>query len=217
MTGHPLIESMQRRCLNVGYDPGELDGTLGPKTLKAFFAAVARRDLGPLGLQLGASAAASFRTYDLMTPKRICHFTAQAAHETGGFRHMVEMGSGDKNGDGLDDYLIYLDRRTDLGNTPELDGDGQKYRGRGIFQLTGKANYQKMGIRLGLDLVNKPELAALPDVAITVACLFWNGKNLSALADADDVLGITKKINGGTNGLADRKLMLARGKQLWGL
>lgn len=144
--------------------------------------------------------------YGIDTKLREAHFWAQAAHETGGFRYMFEVW-------GPTPAQSRYEGRKDLGNTEA--GDGFKYRGRGIFQLTGRANYKKYGELLDLDLVGEPDLAAHPDVALMIACEYWKSKKLNDLADKDDCVGITKKINGGTNGLQDRKACLAVAKKMW--
>ncbi len=137
------------------------------------------------------------KDYDITTDLRMCHFLAQAAHESAHFMTLEEYASG----------LAY-EGRADLGNTQP--GDGVRYKGRGIFQLTGRANYITYGKKLGLDLVNHPELASTPEVSVRVALEYWKSKNLNALADADDIMTITRRINGGTNGLDDRKAYLAK-------
>lgn len=155
--------------------------------------------------------------FGIDTPLRVAAFLTQAAHETAGFRTLVEYGSGDgDDADAFDDYLTNnYDRRTDLGNTPELDGDGERYRGRGIFQLTGRDNYRRYGKRLGLDLLAHPELAATPAIAVRAACLFWNDKGLNRYADHQDFVGMTRRINGGLNGLEDRRRYYARARGIW--
>lgn len=90
-----------------------------------------------------------------------------------------------------------------MGNTDP--GDGYKFRGRGAIQLTGKDNYAAAGKDLGLDLVNNPELAKDPDNAGKIAAWYWKKNKLGEAAKSGDVTAVTKKINGGTNGLADRK------------
>jgi putative chitinase len=100
--------------------------------------------------------------------------------------------------------------RKDLGNTQP--GDGKRYKGRGIFQLTGRANYKSYGDRLGLDLVATPELASDVMNAVKIACEYWTDKKLNDYADKDDVKMITKRINGGYNGLEDRERYLKRAK-----
>jgi len=96
----------------------------------------------------------------------------------------------------------YCDR---MGNGNEASGDGYKYRGRGAIQLTGKDNYTACGKALGLDLVNDPDQVAQNPVAILSAGWFWDTRRLNQWADKGDVLTVTKKINGGTIGLEDRK------------
>jgi putative chitinase len=92
--------------------------------------------------------------------------------------------------------------RADLGNTAA--GDGSKYRGRGLIQITGRANYAACGEALGIDLINHPELLEQPQHACMSAAWFWATKGLNTLADAGDFERITRRINGGFNGQADR-------------
>ncbi|WP_328587193.1 glycoside hydrolase family 19 protein, partial [Pseudomonas syringae] len=92
---------------------------------------------------------------------------------------------------------------------PEADGDGQLYRGRGLIQITGRANYEACGEALGLDLINHPELLEQPQHAAMSAAWFWHRAALNALADKGEFIQITRKINGGTNGLADRQALYA--------
>jgi putative chitinase len=129
--------------------------------------------------------------YGINTLIRLDHFLGQAAEESDSFRTLTEYASGRE-----------YEGRRDLGNVQP--GDGERYKGRGIFQLTGRSNYESIGTKLGLNLVNNPELAATPDVAVRTACEYWNSRGLSALADNDDVRGVTRRINGGTNGLQQR-------------
>lgn len=211
-----IIAELQAKCAAAGFSCGVQDGDLGPKTYAAFLNAVVGRDLGALGVLLGRGMASDFQKYQITTPRRICHWVAQGAHETNGFRSFVEKGNGDgPDADPWDDYLEKYDFRADLGNSH--GGDGEKYRGRGIFQLTGAANYKRYGYRLGIDLLGNPQRAAEPEIAVTVACLFWTDKGLNAFADADDVKSITRKINGGYNGLDQRTAYLKKGEALWGI
>lgn len=140
--------------------------------------------------------------YGISKPMRVAHFLAQAAHEADGFKTLQEYASGE-------DY----EGREKLGNTQP--GDGKRFKGRGIFQLTGRANYVAYGKKLGLNLVDNPKLAASPEVSVRVACEYWQAKGLNALADKDDIKRITKRINGGYNGLADRQRYLAAAKRLF--
>jgi putative chitinase len=122
---------------------------------------------------------------------RICHFLAQIAHETGGFRWDEELASGEE-----------YENRTDLGNF-QL-GDGKRYKGRGLIQLTGRANYRQYGKWLDLPLEDNPELARKPRVALKIALLYWNANDLSYWADKGDLVKITRLINGGMHGYQER-------------
>ena len=134
------------------------------------------------------------------TKLRIAHFLAQLGHESDHFRTLREYASGAE-----------YEGRRDLGNVKA--GDGKRYRGRGPIQITGRANYEKYGKKLGIDLVNKPELAETPEVGVKIAILYWSDHGLNALADKDDIRGITKRINGGYNGLNSRIAMLENAKR----
>ena len=129
---------------------------------------------------------------DITPAKRRAAFLAQLAHESGELRYMEEIASGQA-----------YEGRTDLGNTEP--GDGKRYKGRGPMQLTGRANYRKAGEALGLDLEQKPEIVAQPEIGCQVAGWFWQTHKLNALADADDVQRSTRRINGGLNGLKQRE------------
>lgn len=98
--------------------------------------------------------------------------------------------------------VVYASR---MGNGPTESGDGWKYRGRGLKQLTGRENYTKCGQALGLDIVANPDLLLEPEGAALSATWFWSVNKCGALADADDFVGLTKRINGGTIGLEDRQ------------
>jgi putative chitinase len=97
-----------------------------------------------------------------------------------------------------------------MGNGAPQTGDGWKYRGRGLKQLTGKDNYKRCGDALGIDLVTNPDLLLEPMNAARSAGWFWKVNNLSPLADADDIKGMTKKINGGLIGYEARKALYDR-------
>ena len=98
--------------------------------------------------------------------------------------------------------LVYSAR---MGNGPAESGEGWKYRGRGLKQLTGKDNYNRCGQALGVDFVANPDLLLEPLYAARSAGWFWKSNNLSKFADVEDLEGMTKKINGGLIGIADRK------------
>ena len=126
------------------------------------------------------------------TPKRQAAFLAQLAHESGEFRYMEEIASG----------AAYEGRR-DLGNTQP--GDGVRFKGRGPIQITGRANYRAAGKALGIDLENNPKRASDPDVGFRTAAWYWNSRNLNQYADSGNFKELTRRINGGYNGLADRQ------------
>ncbi|MCH4873008.1 glycoside hydrolase family 19 protein [Pseudomonas sp. TMW22091] len=143
--------------------------------------------------------------FQIVGPKRIAAFIAQIGHESGQFRYVRELGN--------DQYLSKYDTGSlakRLGNTPEADGDGQKYRGRGLIQITGRANYMMCGEALALDLINQPELLEKPQHACMSAAWFWASRGLNTLADAGQFDTITRRINGGQNGVADRQTLYAR-------
>ncbi|QVI72244.1 glycoside hydrolase family 19 protein [Pseudomonas syringae] len=143
--------------------------------------------------------------YAIVTKLRIAAFLAQVGHESGQLRYVRELGN--------DAYLEKYDTgrlAERLGNTPEDDGDGQLYRGRGLIQITGRANYAECGEALGLDLLQRPELLERPEHAAMSAAWFWHRAGLNNFADRSDFLTITKRINGGTNGLADRQALYER-------
>jgi putative chitinase len=156
---------------------------------------------------LSASFATVVEPYGVLAnPRRLCHFLAQAAHESAGFRTLEEFGGAT--------YWSRYEGRTDLGNTN--DGDGVRYHGRGIFQLTGRANYRAMGGKISLGLEDEPQLAAEGDVSLRTACEYWKSRRLEALADANDIREVTRRINGGFNGLAERQLYFRRAWSIWG-
>jgi predicted chitinase len=135
---------------------------------------------------------AAMREFQIATYLRASAFLAQLAHESAELRYFQEIASGKA-----------YEGRKDLGNTQP--GDGVKYKGHGPIQITGRANHTACGRALGLDLVNNPTLITLPPNAFRSAGWFWDTRGLNALADARLFKAITKKINGGFNGLADRQ------------
>ena len=107
--------------------------------------------------------------------------------------------------------FVYSNR---MGNGNELSGDGYKFRGRGLLQITGRVNYEIMHGALNIDCINNPDLLLVPDNAIRSACIIWTKLNLNQIADKEDIAAITKKINGGTNGLQERIFQYKRYKKL---
>lgn len=128
----------------------------------------------------------------IRTPLQKAAFVAQLAHESGGFKWLEELASGRE-----------YEGRRDLGNTHP--GDGVRFKGRGYIQLTGRANYAAAGRALHLDLINHPSLAAQPANAARVAAWYWNTRGLNPIAARGDFREVTRRINGGYNGLAARE------------
>jgi putative chitinase len=145
-----------------------------------------------------------FKIYEINTPLRVAHFMAQLHHESGGFNYLKELGN--------NAYFKKYEGRKDLGNI--FAGDGLKYKGRGFIQITGRANYTELSKDLKIDFVNNPELLEQEANAIISALWFWNKKKLNTFADEDNLSTITKRINGGFNGIEDRKKLLANYKSL---
>lgn len=143
-------------------------------------------------------------THFEITDKRRVYFLGQAAQETDGFHTLTEYASGKA-----------YEGRHDLGNTHP--NDGPLFKGRGIFQLTGRANYHKYGHLLGVDLEGHPEFAALPQYAVLTAGQYWSDHDINELADKDDIRAVTKAINGGYTGLSDRKLYTTRASKALGI
>jgi putative chitinase len=162
----------------------------------------ARRQAGVFVSALNAAMA----NRQINTPKRQAAFLAQVGHESGQLQYVRELGG--------DQYLSKYDTGSlaaKLGNTPVADGDGQRYRGRGLIQVTGHDNYLRCSLALFGDerLLRTPELLELPQWAAESAAWFWFVNGLNALADQNEFNTITRRINGGLNGLQDRL-------ELWG-
>ncbi len=176
------------------------DGIIGRNTLRALFQRMGASTGNAVELALSANV--HFRAYGILeTPLRLCHFMAQTGHESDTFKAMEEYASGS----------AYEGRR-DLGNTQP--GDGKRFKGRGPLQITGRANYRYYGEKAGLAFETHPEMVAFPSVGLLAGCLFWDRNNLNVLADQDDIVAITRKVNGGNNGLDHRKALLAKMKGL---
>lgn len=167
---------------------------------------------------------ATFLKYGITSQLRIAHFLAQVSEETGFFTvfsenlnyttasrllqifptHFSSFADA-QSYVGLPQAIanrVYANR---MGNGSEASGDGYKYRGRGLMQLTGKANYQAYKNYSGIDVVNNPDLAAQISTSLDIAGWFWQKANCNVSADANDIEGVTKKVNGGLNNLDERK------------
>ena len=147
---------------------------------------------------------AAMAEFGIDTPDRQAAFLAQVGHESGGLHWLVELW-------GPTEAQRHYEGRIDLGNV--RPGDGIKFLGRGLIQVTGRANYRSAGQALGIDAEARPEALALPEYASRSAAWFWESRDLNALADAGDFERLTRRINGGTNGLDDRLRLWAAAKQ----
>lgn len=224
------VFDLQARLQGQGYGAG-MSGQLDAATLGALFAFVGTRPPGDaLAAALGASAAAHFPTYAIESPLRLAHFLAQGAVETGGYRRLEEgltysaarltavwpkrfpnaaaAAPYANNPEALANQ-VYSGR---IGNGPPASGDGWKYRGRGLLQLTGRANYAEAEKNTGVSLVANPHLAADPALSVQIACVYWALRGINGLADADDLSGVRLKVNGGQTGLAECRTFLERAK-----
>lgn len=172
--------------------------------------------------------------YGIDTPSRSVDFLAQVGHESGGLAVISE--NLNYSADGLvgtfPKYFtagqaqqygrqpqriankVYANR---MGNGDEGSGEGWKYRGRGLIQLTGKNNYAAAAAAMGVDLMDNPDLLLVPEHAAGAAGWFWKNNRLNRFADSGDFVGLTKAINGGTHGLADRQARRAAGRIAFGL
>ncbi len=165
--------------------------------------------------------------FEITTPERVAGFLAQCGHESGGFRFTTEnlnyraealtrvwpsrFPPGVAESYAMQPERIanraYCDR---MGNGDEASGDGWKYRGRGLIQLTGKDNYAAFSLGADNEALLKPDLVAEPELAALSAGWFWQTNGLNTLADNKDIVGMTRRINGGTNGLDDRQMRYSR-------
>lgn len=176
--------------------------------------------------------------YGITTQRRVAHFTSQCAHESNNFNSLEEnlnysekalnavfgryFGEGKRNAaeyarnpEKIANY-VYQDefRKAKMGNVKE--GDGWRFRGRGLKQLTGRDNYTAFGKSVNMTAEQAAEYVATEKGAIESAAWFWNSRNLNAIADGDDVRAMTKKINGGDIGLADRQSRYAAAMKILG-
>jgi putative chitinase len=167
--------------------------------------------------------------FGINTPLREAHFIAQIGTESNGWRSVVESlnysvaglaifgdrltaAQREKLGRKPGELALSPGRQADIANIVyggrygnSAPGDGWKYRGRGLKQVTFKSNYDACGKALSLDLVNDPDLLLQDQNAARSAGWFWKANNCNSFADKDDIVGLTKRINGGTNGLDNRK------------
>jgi putative chitinase len=146
---------------------------------------------------------ATMDEFEINTPARQASFLSQIGHESGQLRYVEELASGSA-----------YEGRKDLGNLQI--GDGVRFKGRGLIQITGRVNYAALMLALDIDCIEHPELLEEPINACRSAGWFWQSHNINELADAGDQVRITKRINGGINGLADRIALFQIAKKVLG-
>lgn len=144
------------------------------------------------------------RDFGITTKLRMAHYLAQIAHESGALHYTKEIATGEA-----------YEGRADLGNTQK--GDGVRYKGRGLIQITGKSNYRMYARFCGVDVVSRPELLEQPVGAVRSSMWFWQQHKCNEWADADNVIKVTRLINGGTRGLQSREDYLGRAKKVLGV
>lgn len=154
-----------------------------------------------------APLTAAMEEFHIDTPARQQAFIAQIGHESGRLQYVRELWNPAQC-----PWQARYEGRADLGNLNP--GDGARFKGRGLIQITGRANYAECGHALGLDLQADPELLEQPDNAARSAAWFWHTRNLNPLADTGDFRLITKRINGGLNGYGERLAILRRAQQV---
>jgi putative chitinase len=212
----PRTQAVIREFQNLVATPGAASGVIDPGsvTLTALRSAInGQFDSNLLQILMPLSSrdqadtfagplVAAMNANGVNTSLRQAHFLAQLGHESGSLRFTTEIASG-----------AAYEGRIDLGNTQP--GDGPRFKGRGLIQITGRTNYTEYGSDRGQDYItglNPNLLATNPNIAADCSGWFWATRHLNELADTDDLLTITKRINGGTNGLEDRtsRLKLAK-------
>ena len=142
--------------------------------------------------------------YGITDPLCLTHFLAQLFHESGSLHYATELATGEA-----------YEGRADLGNAQK--GDGVKYKGRGLIQLTGRTNYLNYSNASGVNVIQDPKRLADPDLAADSAAWFWSKHDLNKYALADDILALTYRINGGFNGLEHRLKLLKRAYMVFGI
>lgn len=226
-------EMIQSGLACAGLPVGRIDGIIGPVTLAALVRFMGCRDEARAAA-IGRAMARHMRSHGLLdTPQRLTESLAEWAHESGGYNHLVENmtyssaammrtwpGRFRTHQDTLPFIRqperlanhVYANR---MGNGPPESGDGWHFRGRGLTHTTGRTNYTRAAARLGLPLILRPDLLEEPDNATRAAVLFWEDNGLSRFADLGMSDTITRRINGGTTGIEDRRARKARIRALW--
>lgn len=226
-----MVET-QAKLADTGRYLGPIDGEFGRDSWAALLASVARRTVTDQDRALGACFPTALAAVRMDNPLVIAHFLAQLAVESRGFAQLTENLSYSaerlmavwstrfptlattqgfvRNPEALANK-VYARR---LGNGDAASGDGWRYRGRGLIQLTGRKNYAAREKDVALPLIAQPELAADPKHAVMIAARFWQKRDITPLALRDDLNAVRMAVNGGTHGIMDSKVYLARAKAL---
>jgi len=175
-----------------------IDGQVMFEVAPKFSGAMAKRQ-AEIIRDISPVLASTLDEYAINTRLRIAHFLGQTCHEAAGYRTTEEFASGQA-----------YEGRKDLGNVKK--GDGRRYKGRGLLQLTGRANYREYGNALGLDLEADPRRAGEPQLSLLIAYEYWKRRKINPDCDRNDIIAVTRKINGGLNGLDDRRRYTAKAK-----
>lgn len=227
------IKEIQTLLIQGGFSVGKsgADGLYGNDTRNALIACINKANSGEKKLKItleqlnkifpaGASSGRNAKFIDplnqlfdarqINTVNRVAGFLSQIGVESEEFLYTRELG----NAAYFNKYDIQYapQKAKELGNTQP--GDGAKFKGRGLIQVTGRTNYTACGKALGLDLVNRPELLEQPKYAVDSAGWYWGLRNINALCDADDIVRITKAVNGGTMHLDRRTAYYNKAKQV---
>jgi putative chitinase len=192
------MHSLVAELFSCNYPDLQIDGQVMFEVAPRFSGTHAKRQ-SEIIKAISPVLASTLENYSINTRLRIAHFLGQTCHEAAGYRTTEEFASGQA-----------YEGRTDLGNVKK--GDGRRYKGRGLIQLTGRANYRDVGKELGVDLEGNPLVAADPQLSLRIACEYWERRKINPDCDRDNIITVTKKINGGLNGLDDRRHYTAKAK-----
>jgi putative chitinase len=192
-----VTEQSRPEALAAGKSSRRRPPKIGWRSLRYVCPNLSRKD----AKRIAAGLAVAFERYDITTRRRAAAAVAQMAHESDRFRASTEYADG----------RAYEGRR-DLGNV--RPGDGPRFRGRGRIMITGRANYAAVSKAFGEDFVAHPERLAQSPLSELVSCWWWKGHGCNELADSLDFVALTRRINGGTNGLSDRIELHRRAKRV---
>lgn len=225
------VAATQRKLAAGRFYSGRIDGLFGPMSMKALLDGVGRHGTGHQKA-LADAMVTDLPKGGIVSRLALAHFIAQGAVETMAFTRLEEnlnykaarikavWPSRFPTTAAAQPYAykpealanrVYGGR---LGNGPESSGDGWRYRGRGLFQLTGKDNYRQREQETGLPLVARPDVAAEPATSVRIARLYWTARRMGQAAEADNLTLVRRLLNGGIHGIDDARTYLSRAKAL---